>query len=92
MDSDRLTGIGFMLLGISVLSSPVITIVSGTPLSTPLVSAGMAVAGLCLFGMGIGVLTGRFEANSGTTSRRSAALIAGIAIVAFAIGAVVALS
>jgi hypothetical protein len=90
MDSNRASGIGFVLLGIGALSSAVTTAVSGAA-SSLIVPTGMAIAGLCLSGMGAGMLLGRLETTTGTASRRSAALIAAVAIVAFAIGAAVAL-
>jgi hypothetical protein len=92
MDSNQLTGVGVVLLGISAMSSAVTTVVSSTAPYSFIMPAGMAIAGLCLSGMGIGILTGKFETSTGTASKRSTALIATIAIVAFAIGALLALS
>jgi NhaP-type Na+/H+ or K+/H+ antiporter len=92
VDPDQLTGIGVVLLGISAMSSAVTTVISSTAPYSFIMPAGMAIAGLCLSGMGAGILMGKFETRTGTASKRSTALIATIAIVAFGIGAVLALS
>lgn len=93
MDSTRLTGIGVTLLGVSALSSAATSFVSSTESYSLVMLVGMGIPGLCLTGAGIGILLGKVETTtSGTTSRRKTAIITAIAVVAFAAGALLALT
>ena len=93
MDSARLTGIGVTLLGVSALSSAATSFVSSTGSYSLIMLVGMGIPGLCLTGAGIGILLGKIETTTPeTTSRRKTAIITTIAIIAFAAGALLALT
>lgn len=92
MNSNQRTGAAIILMGISVLiiAVPTSTTTAYQPPFSFLVPAAQFIMGLCLVGIGAGTYIGRFETTSGTASKRATALIVIIAIVAFAIGVLLA--
>jgi hypothetical protein len=93
MDANQRTGAGIILMGVSalVMTVPISTTTSyPVPFSFLMPVAGI-IAAISLTGMGVGIYTGRFETTSGTASKQSTALIVIIAVVAFAIGVLVAI-
>jgi hypothetical protein len=91
MDATQRIGSG-ILLGISICIIIVAVYTTTIHLASygVLVPAVGAISGLCLAGIGAGIYSGRVEITCGTPSLRAIALIALLAVGAFALGVLLA--
>lgn len=92
MDANQRMGAGIILMGVSAIFMTVpISITSYPATFSFLMPVVGIIAAISLIGMGIGIYTGKFETTSGTVSKQSTVLIVIIAVVAFAIGVLLAI-